>query len=168
MTKKSKIKAPAIKPNHRQANYIDMEDSLKSSFGAERLVMFKGVLLEQFLVIAKDSKRNVTKLMAKIVKANKTWRYYCREYPISEGEEFELDEGYLAAENEYVDGDLYCAMLLAIKVDHKVLKDSFMCGDIERDSIITAAEWIEEASGEKFNSDDLLDGLIDDMIEDME
>jgi len=163
MTKKSKIKAPTIKPNHRQADYIDMEDSLKGSFGAERLTMFKGVLLEQFLVIAKDRKRNTTRLMAKILKANKMWRYYCSKYPISEGEEFELDEASLASENEYVDGDLYCAMLVAIRVEHDVLKESLMCADIDRDAVVTAAEWIEEASGEKFNSDDLLDGLVDDM-----
>ena len=163
MTKKSKVKVPKIERNHRQANYIDMEDSIKCSFGADRLNMFKGVLLEQFLVIAKDTKRSTTRLMAKVVKANKTWRYYCHTYPISEGEEFELDEDSIAVEKEYVDGDMYCAMLIAIKVDPSILKDSFMCLDIDRDVVITAAEWLEEASGEKFNSDDLLDGLVDEM-----
>lgn len=154
---------PSLKKNHKQANYSDMEDSIRDSSGEERLDMFKGVLLEQFLVIAKDRKRNSNKLMAKIIKANKMWRYFCREYPITESEqEIELEDSSLAVECEYVNGDMYCAMLLAIRVEHQVLKESYMCLDIDREDIVLAAEWLEESSGEKFNSEDLLDGLLGD------
>jgi hypothetical protein len=91
------------------------------------------------------------------------WRYFCREYPITESEqEIELEDSSLAVECEYVNGDMYCAMLLAIRVEHQVLKESYMCLDIDREDIVLAAEWLEESSGEKFNSEDLLDGLLGD------
>ena len=162
--KQSKIKVKAISPNHRQADYIDMEDNIKCSHGEDRIVMFKGVLLEQFLVMAKDQAKSTTRYMAKIVKANKMWRYFCKKYPIYEGsEEHELSDGSVAVECDYIDSDMYCAMLIATRVKAKILMDSGMCGVVDIDSILTAAEWLEEASSEKFDSDDLMDGLAERM-----
>ena len=75
--KKSKIKVSTPIKNYKSADFIDMEDSIRDAEGEGRLVMFKGLLLELFLIVARDNQRNTNKFLGKIAKSNKMWRYLC-------------------------------------------------------------------------------------------
>ena len=64
---------------------------------------------------------------------------------------------------DYVDSDIYCAMLIATRVKPSILIASRMCGEIDYDTIVTAANWLQEAANEKFNPADIMDGLAEDL-----
>ena len=157
--KKSKIKVSTPSKNYKSADFIDMEESIRDAEGEGRVVMFKGLLLELFLIVARDNQSNTNKFLAKIAKSNKMWRHLCSKYPISESA-YEMDLGTVyGIEQDVVNADLYCAMLVAIKVEQSVIVKSNMGGVSSFDDMSTAVEWLQEVTGERFNRDDILEEL---------